>query len=112
MLIQARMSLLSAGTERCAPRLSSLVVSSANQRSTRFIHELDVGELDLFRDEDIDYATRLLRAGVPTELHVAPGAYHAAEMIALGSALAGRMHGWRLDALRRALGVAAVIPVV
>jgi acetyl esterase/lipase len=73
---------------------------------------IDVGELDLFRDEDIDYATRLLRAGVPTELHVAPGAYHAAEMIALGSALAGRMHGWRLDALRRALGVAAVVPVV
>jgi acetyl esterase/lipase len=68
---------------------------------------IDVGELDLFRDEDIDYAARLLRAGVPTELHVAPGAYHAAEMIALGSPLAERMHGWRLDALRRALGVRA-----
>ena len=29
-------------------------------------------ELDLFRDEDVDYAARLLEAGVPTELHVYP----------------------------------------
>src|SRR3954447_21195422 len=43
VLIQARMSELRARTERCAPRRSFLVVSSANQRSTRFSHELDVG---------------------------------------------------------------------
>lgn len=36
-----------------------------------------VGALDLFAEEDIDYATRLLRAAVPTELHVYPGAFHA-----------------------------------
>src|SRR5213596_846670 len=41
--IQARMSALSWRTERCVPRRSFLVVSSANQRSTRFNHELDVG---------------------------------------------------------------------
>ena len=35
-----------------------------------------VGALDLFVDEDIAYAQRLLRAGVPTELHVYPGAFH------------------------------------
>ena len=35
-----------------------------------------VGALDLFVDEDIDFAQRLIRAGVPTELHVLPGAYH------------------------------------
>lgn len=35
-----------------------------------------VGDLDLFLDEDIDYAQRLLQAGVPTELHVYPGAVH------------------------------------
>jgi triacylglycerol lipase len=34
------------------------------------------GALDLFLDEDLDYARRLVRAGVPTELHVYPGAYH------------------------------------
>jgi acetyl esterase/lipase len=37
---------------------------------------IQVGEIDVFRDEDITYATRLLQAGVPTELHVYPGAYH------------------------------------
>ncbi|HWA61961.1 MAG TPA: alpha/beta hydrolase [Caulobacteraceae bacterium] len=35
-----------------------------------------VGALDLFLEEDLDYARRLIRAGVPTELHVYPGAPH------------------------------------
>jgi acetyl esterase/lipase len=35
-----------------------------------------VGALDLLIEENIDYARRLIRAGVPTELHVYPGAYH------------------------------------
>lgn len=39
-----------------------------------------VGALDLFLDEDVDYALRLTRAGVHTELHVYPGAYHGFEM--------------------------------
>ena len=37
------MSVLSSRTERCVPRRSFLVVSSENQRSTRFSHELEVG---------------------------------------------------------------------
>ncbi|MCE7796882.1 alpha/beta hydrolase [Sphingobium sufflavum] len=37
---------------------------------------ITVGALDLFVEEDIDYARRLLRAGVPTELHIMPGGYH------------------------------------
>lgn len=32
--------------------------------------------LDLFVDEDIAYAHRLMRAGVPVELHVYPGGFH------------------------------------
>lgn len=34
------------------------------------------GALDLFLEEDLDYARRLMRAGVPTELHIYPGAPH------------------------------------
>jgi len=41
--IQARMSALSARTLVCAPRLSFLVVSLENQRSTTFSQELGVG---------------------------------------------------------------------
>ena len=37
---------------------------------------ITVGSLDLFLEENLEYARRLLRAGVPTELHVYPGAYH------------------------------------
>jgi acetyl esterase/lipase len=41
---------------------------------------VSVGTVDGFRDEDIDYALRLNQAGVPTELHVYPGACHAYQM--------------------------------
>ena len=39
------------------------------------------GALDLFVEEDMDYAARLMAAGVPVELQVYPGAYHAFEMV-------------------------------
>ena len=38
------------------------------------------GALDLFLDEDLDYARRLAAAGVPLELHVIAGAYHGFDM--------------------------------
>jgi acetyl esterase/lipase len=63
---------------------------------------ISVGSLDLFLDEDVEYARRLLRAGVPTELHVYPGAYHGYQ---------GAPEAWMsqaeernsVEALRRAL---------
>ncbi len=48
-----------------------------------------VGTADGFRDEDIDYATRLNQAGVPTELHVYAGAPHGVGVFA-GTAIADR----------------------
>jgi acetyl esterase/lipase len=41
---------------------------------------LSVGTADGFRDEDIDFGLRLNQAGVPTELHVYPGAPHGFQM--------------------------------
>lgn len=64
---------------------------------------IQVGELDTFRDEDIDYAARLLRAGVPTELHVYPGAYHAWDVAVPGARQAMQAFDERIAALRRAL---------
>ena len=64
---------------------------------------IDVGTVDLFRDEDIAFANRLMQAGVPTELHINPGSYHAAETFAPEAALSQRIWAMRLDALRRAL---------
>jgi len=64
---------------------------------------IDVGTVDLFRDEDIAFAQRLMQAGVPSELHVRPGSYHASETFAPDAALSQRIWAGRIDALRRAL---------
>jgi acetyl esterase/lipase len=40
-----------------------------------------VGGADGFRDEDVQYALRLMQAGVATELHVYPGAPHGAQIV-------------------------------
>lgn len=37
---------------------------------------LSVGSLDLFLEENMNYARALGRSGVPIEFHVYPGAYH------------------------------------
>ena len=64
---------------------------------------IDVGELDLFRDEDIEFAKRLLQAGVTTVLHVYPGAYHASESFAPEAELSKQIWTKRIEALKRAL---------
>ena len=61
-----------------------------------------IGELDLFRDETIDYCARLLRAGVPTELHIYPGCYHAFDMF-LTTEIGRRAENEIVQALKRAL---------
>jgi len=64
---------------------------------------VSVGAADGFRDEDVDYATRLNQAGVPTELHVYPGACHGFNVMAPHAAVskqsAHNMERW----LRRQL---------
>jgi acetyl esterase/lipase len=64
---------------------------------------IDVGTVDLFRDEDIAFASRLMQAGVPTELHITPGAYHGSEIFAPDTELSKRTWARRFDALRRGL---------
>lgn len=49
-----------------------------------------VGALDGFLEEDVEYAMRLTRAEVPTELHVYPGAPHGFDGITPGAAVARR----------------------
>jgi triacylglycerol lipase len=63
---------------------------------------ISTGALDLFVDEDVDYAQRLIRAGVPTELHVYPGAFHAFDF-APDADVARRARHDSLEALARAL---------
>jgi acetyl esterase/lipase len=65
---------------------------------------LPVGDLDLFIDEDIEYAQRLQQADVPAELHVYPGGIHGFDLLAPASRLAQRFVRDRDEALRRAFG--------
>jgi acetyl esterase/lipase len=62
---------------------------------------VSVGAVDGFRDEDIDYALRLNQAGVPTELHVYPGACHGFTMLAPGAAVTKQCLRNMEDWLRR-----------
>lgn len=62
---------------------------------------------DGFRDEDVDYAERLDAAGVPTELHVYPGAPHGFTVFpsALTDRAAADVDSWLAGRLTRTAGV-------
>ena len=47
-----------------------------------------VGSIDLFANEDIQYAQRLMNDGIATELYVAPGAFHGFDGMAPNSPIA------------------------
>ncbi len=62
-----------------------------------------VGDLDLFAEEDMEYARKLILAGVPAELHVYPGACHGFDMLAPGADISRRFTADIHRALKRAL---------
>jgi acetyl esterase len=59
-------------------------------------------QFDPLRDEDVDYARRLLAADVPTELHVYPGTFHGSGAIP-SAWISGREADEEVAVLRRAL---------
>jgi acetyl esterase len=66
-----------------------------------------VAELDPLRDEGLDYAARLLRAGVSVELQCYPGAFHGFEMLAPEAAVSRRAYAEQIAAAGR-LGAGVV----
>jgi len=60
---------------------------------------VEVGELDIFRDESIDYARRLAAAGTSVELHVHPGCPHGFEHMSADADVVRRSRADRLRAL-------------
>ena len=61
---------------------------------------IEVGQLDIFRDEDIRYALTLSRAGVPVELHLHPGVPHEYDAIAFDADISRRAQSDRDRVLR------------
>lgn len=94
-------SLLGAERDAVAPHASPALAEDLADLPPAFIA---VGALDLFLEEDIEYARRLMRAGVATELHVYPGAFHAFDLMPTASTTRAFRQAW-LAFLKRRLGV-------
>ena len=60
-------------------------------------------ELDPLRDEAVDYALRLMWAGVATELHVFPGTCHGFDSMVPEWEISQQLFALQGAALRRAL---------
>jgi len=73
---------------------SSVSPASAPARLTDFASlapaYIEVGEMDIFRDESVGYASKLWGVGVSCELHVHPGSPHAHDYMNFGAAVTTR----------------------
>jgi acetyl esterase/lipase len=63
--------------------------------------------LDLFIEENLDFARRLIRAGVPTEVVVVPGAFHGFEAVAPDATISRIFTERCVDAVKRAFQAAS-----
>lgn len=61
------------------------------------------GALDIFVEEDITYAARLITAGVPVELYVEPGCYHGFNAMIPDAAISRRFNKRIIEGLKRGL---------
>ena len=66
---------------------------------------IGVGTLDLFAQESIGFAARLMEAGVPVEISVVPGAYHGFDSMVPQARISATFTASWKSALGRALGV-------
>jgi acetyl esterase/lipase len=64
---------------------------------------IDVGSVETFRDENIDYATRLWHAGGSAEFHVWAGGFHGFDLLVPGAAVSRASVETRIGWLRRIL---------
>ena len=64
---------------------------------------IGVGTHDLFHDEDLAYAERLTRAGVPCRVDVIPGAFHGFDQVAPKAQVSQAFFDRQCEALRLAL---------
>ncbi|MCO1335961.1 alpha/beta hydrolase [Microbulbifer sp. OS29] len=85
------------GSPTVSPYAAPARLQHANGLAPAFI---DVGELDIFRDESIEYTRLLTDAGVSTELHVRPGVSHAWEVYAPEISVSRRAFADRIRTIR------------
>ncbi|MET0134464.1 MAG: alpha/beta hydrolase [Kibdelosporangium sp.] len=71
---------------------------------------IDAGTAEVFRDEDVDYATRIWAAGGQAELHIWAGGFHAFDALYPQAQVSAAARRARNDWLDRVLSPAAVLP--
>jgi len=64
-----------------------------------------IGTLDPFLDENIEYWSKLIRAGVPVEYHIFPGCYHSFEIAVPESTYSKMAYELTYSALKRAFSI-------
>lgn len=65
---------------------------------------IDVASAETFRDEDVEYATRIWQVGGLAELHVWPGGFHGFDTMVPQAAISQAARAARVAWLRRLLG--------
>lgn len=98
---------LRGGREIPQTRLSHFAPALADDLGNLPPAFIAVGALDLFAEEDAQFALRLSRAGVPVEFHLYPGGIHGFDLTP--SALAQQYKGDLARAIRRMLGTSEAV---
>ncbi|HXH68567.1 MAG TPA: alpha/beta hydrolase [Candidatus Limnocylindrales bacterium] len=70
---------------------------------------IGVGAIDLFAEEDMEYARRLVHAGVPTELLVVSGAYHGFDLLVPDAKASKQFSASWKSALRKAFATGKAV---
>ena len=70
---------------------------------------IGVGSIDLFAEEDMEYARRLVHAGVATELLVAPGAFHGFDLLVPDAQVSKQFSASWKSALRKAFATGKAV---
>ncbi|WP_151477400.1 alpha/beta hydrolase [Streptomyces albicerus] len=85
--------------------ISPAVADDLSSLPTTYI---DVGSAEVFRDEDVDYATRIWAAGGQAELHVWAGGFHGFDALYPQARVSAGARRTRNDWLARVLSPASV----
>lgn len=93
------------GTRRATPDVSEYAAPArAADLSALPRTYIDCGSAEVFRDEDVAFASRLWAAGVDAELHVWPGAFHGFTSMVPDAAISRTATAALADWTRRLLG--------